>query len=199
MATVSAKIPAPFSLYYKLPASVRQIVPPWYVVGIAGLLVSFVLKNGFLFEMSGVFCYGMLLNYSIYKSANLSKAVSKMPWLLGMIYAPLAALISMPVFAQATGGGGECSGGGIFGPIVAFVSRTLSTLTLQGGNSVSTYVCQMISILVVVVIMGFLAAIGTAGFAAATNRDFSAMTTPLAAIMGTVVLVTVVITAFIGN
>jgi hypothetical protein len=192
-------LPTPITLYYQLPRIIRRLVPPWYVVGIAGLLTSLILKDRFLFEMSGIFWYAMLLNISIYRSPNLSKAISKMPWLIGVIYAPLASLIATPAFAQATGGGGECSGGGIFGGIVTFVARTLQSLTLQGGGNVSTYVCQLVSILLIVVLLGFVAAAGATGYSVSQNRDFTAIVAPLAGVLSFVVLTTLITVALIGN
>jgi hypothetical protein len=107
-------------------------------------------------------------------------------------------MVSLPAFAQAAGG--ECTGGGIFGGIVTFVARTLQSLTLIGGSgSVAGYVCQLVSILVVSILLGFIASAGYTAYAMNQGQNFVAIIQPLVGILAFVVLVNIIAAALIGG
>ena len=99
--------------------------------------------------------------------------LGKHKWAIAAYHALLFAFVTKPVFAQAADAGAVCTNTGLFSQVTNFINTVFANITFGGvaAGSLSALICQVVGLLTVGLLLGFLGVLGTVSYQVGYQRQ----------------------------
>ena len=151
-----------------LPPQVKAIMPHWSIS--AAIVTILAIKNGNQLSITMVSLFWASMLFTLFFRA-LKPYIGKQKWLIATYHSLLFATVASPVLAQEVGG--VCTNAGLFGDVTNFIDQIFATITFGGlaGGSLSALICQVVGLLTVGLLLGFLGVLGTVSYQVGYQRQ----------------------------
>lgn len=153
-----------------LPPQIKAIMPHWSIS--AGLVTLMAVFSGsqMLINMVSLFWASMVFTL-VFRA--LQSYIGKHKWAIATYHALLYAFITKPVFAQAADAGAVCTNTGLFSQVTNFINTVFANITFGGvaAGSLSALICQVVGLLTVGLLLGFLGVLGTVSYQVGYQRQ----------------------------
>lgn len=153
-----------------LPASVKAIMPHWSISAVISTGLALLSGSQTVITMMSLFWASTIFTLAF---RALRPHIGKQKWIIPAYHGLLFAFVASPVFAQE-GAGAACTQGGLFAPIANFAVNIFSVITFTGGVSggqLSSMICQVIGLLTIGLLLGFLGVLGTVSYQVGYQRQ----------------------------
>ena len=103
----------------------------------------------------------------------LRPVIGRHKWIIASYHVMLFAFITQPAFAQAANEAAVCASVGLFGRVTEFVLDIFGNVafTGAGASSLSALVCQVVGLLTIGLVLGFLGVLGTVSYQVGYQRQ----------------------------
>ena len=153
-----------------LPPQIKAVMPHWSIS--SAIITVLALINGNQLGMKMVSLFWASMIFTLFFRA-LKPYFGKHKWVIPTYHALLFALVTRPVFAQEAGAGGACTNTGLFAAVTNFVDQVFTNITFGGvgGGTLSALICQVVGLLTVGLLLGFLGVLGTVSYQVGYQRQ----------------------------
>ncbi|MGB5636263.1 MAG: hypothetical protein WBM86_26265 [Waterburya sp.] len=153
-----------------LPNQVKAIMPHWSIS--TAIVTGLALLTGSQWAITMVSLFWASMIFTLAFRA-LKPYVGKQKWVIPAYHALLFVTVANPVFAQDTGGGGACTNAGLFAGVTNFVDTVFTNIAFggAGGGTLSALICQVVGLLTVGLLLGFLGVLGTVSYQVGYQRQ----------------------------
>lgn len=152
-----------------LPSQVKAIMPHWSIS--AGIVTILAILSGSQMSLTMVSLFWASMIFTL-AFRTLKPYVGRQKWVIATYHALLFVTVANPVFAQETGGG-ACTNAGLFAGVTTFVDQIFTNIAFggTGGGTLSTLICQVVGLLTVGLLLGFLGVLGTVSYQVGYQRQ----------------------------
>lgn len=154
-----------------LPAPIKAVMPHWSISAAISTVLALLSNSQTAVTMMSLFWASMIFTLAF---RALRPHIGKHKWIIPGYHALLFAFVADPVFAQQQANGGVCNQGGLFAPVANFVAQIFTVINFTGGASggqLSSMICQVIGLLTVGLLLGFLGVLGTVSYQVGYQRQ----------------------------
>ena len=152
-----------------LPSQIKAIMPHWSLS--AAIVTGLALLNGNQMGITMVSLFWASMIFTLAFRA-LKPYIGKHKWVIPCYHALLFTLVTKPAFAQAAPDG-ACTNAGLFAAVTNFVDTVFTNITFGGvgGGTLSALICQVVGLLTVGLLLGFLGVLGTISYQVGYQRQ----------------------------
>ncbi len=152
-----------------LPPQIKAIMPHWSLSAAIVTLLAVVNGNQLGITMVSLFWASMAFTLVF---RLLKPYIGQQKWVIPAYHAILFALVTKPAFAQAAPGA-ACTNAGLFGAVTNFVDTVFGSIAFGGtaGGTLSALICQVVGLLTVGLLLGFLGVLGTVSYQVGYQRQ----------------------------
>ena len=153
-----------------LPPQIKAIMPHWSISG--GIVTLMAVKCGSQMLINMVSLFWASMAFTLVFRA-LKPYLGKHKWVIAAYHALLFAFVTKPVFAQAADAGAVCTNTGLFSQVTNFINTVFANITFGGvaAGSLSALICQVVGLLTVGLLLGFLGVLGTVSYQVGYQRQ----------------------------
>ena len=152
-----------------LPPQIKAIMPHWSLS--AAIMTGLALVSGNQLGITMVSLFWASMVFTLFFRV-LKPYIGQQKWVIPCYHALLFALVTKPAFAQAAPGG-ACTNAGLFAAVTNFVDQVFTNITFGGvgGGTLSALICQVVGLLTVGLLLGFLGVLGTVSYQVGYQRQ----------------------------
>ncbi|MGK7896672.1 MAG: hypothetical protein AB4372_24395 [Xenococcus sp. (in: cyanobacteria)] len=154
-----------------LPPQIKAIMPHWSISAAIVTILAKVSGNQLGITMVSLFWASMVFTLAFLAVAPY---IGRHKWVIPGYHALLFAFVAKPVWAQTTDAGAVCTTTGLFSQVTIFVNTVFNNITFGGataGGSLSALICQVVGLLTVGLLLGFLGVLGTVSYQVGYQRQ----------------------------
>ena len=152
-----------------LPPQIKAVMPHWSISSAIVTVLALVNGNQLGITMVSLFWASMIFTLCF---RALKPYFGKHKWVIPCYHALLFALVTKPAFAQPVPEA-ACTNTGLFAAVTNFVDQVFTSITFGGvgGGTLSALICQVVGLLTVGLLLGFLGVLGTVSYQVGYQRQ----------------------------
>ena len=153
-----------------LPPQIKAIMPHWSVS--AAIVTVMAVSSGSQMAIDMISLFWASMAFTLVFRA-FKPYLGRHKWLIAAYHALLFAFVTKPVFAQAADAGAVCTNTGLFSQVTNFINTVFANITFGGvaAGSLSALICQVVGLLTVGLLLGFLGVLGTVSYQVGYQRQ----------------------------
>ena len=154
-----------------LPPQIKAIMPHWSLSAAIVTIAALVSSNELVITMLFLFWASMVFTLAI---LAVEPYIGRQKSLIPGYHALLFALVAKPVLAQPPDAGAVCTANGLFNQVTNFVNTVFGNISFGGATAVgslSALICQVVGLLTVGLLLGFLGVLGTVSYQVGYQRQ----------------------------
>ena len=153
-----------------LPPQVKAIMPHWSISALIVSAMGLIWGSPMAITLVSLFWASMIFTLAF---RALRPVIGRHKWIIPAYHALLFAFVANPAFAQAADQGAVCANNGLFSRVTEFVVIMFGNVGFvgTGASSLSALVCQVVGLLTIGLVLGFLGVLGTVSYQVGYQRQ----------------------------
>ena len=153
-----------------LPAPIKAVMPHWSISAAISTVLASLSNSQMAVTMMSLFWASMIFTLAF---RALRPHIGKHKWIIPSYHALLFAFVANPAFAQAADQGAVCGNPGLFSRVTEFVVIMFGNVAFAGtgASGLGALVCQVVGLLTIGLVLGFLGVLGTVSYQVGYQRQ----------------------------